>query len=419
MKEIKTGELKDTSVTIPGSKSYSHRSLIAASLSNGISKVENCLQSEDTLLTIKALKTMGVDIEEDNNIFTIYGNSGIFPYKNSEIYLANSGTSLRLLTGIAAIGNGTYLLTGTDRMHERPISDLLDALSQLDVNAFSVNKNSCPPVSVKGARINGGKISVDCSISSQYLSALLLISPFSINGVEISLPSEPVSKPYIDMTIDIMERAGIKIEQDGYRKFFVEGNQVYKSGQYVVEPDCSNASYYWGAAAITGKKIKVNNISTSSVQGDVKFVKLLEEMGCDIKVETDGISVLGKPLKAINADMSDMPDVAPTLAVVAAFAEGETIINNVSHLKAKECDRLNCTVAELQKMGVKASCTDDKLFITGGGAKEAVIDTYDDHRMAMSFSLAGLVTPGIKINDEMCVAKSFPNYWDVFDQLYK
>ena len=419
MKEIISGDLKNVAVTVPGSKSYSHRSIIAASLSNGVSTVENCLESEDTLLTIKALKVMGVDIEKNGDIYTIYGNAGIFPHKNEEIYLANSGTSLRLLTGIASIGNGNYTLTGTERMHERPINNLLDSLKQLGVSASSVNDNNCPPVSVKGSRIDGGSITVDCSISSQFLSALLLISPFSRDGVEISLPSEPVSKPYIDMTIDIMERAGITVERSGYRKYFIEGNQVYRSGKYIVEPDCSNATYFWGAAAITGKKVKVNNIKSSSVQGDVKFVELMEEMGCTVSHEKDGISVTGRKLKAIKTDMGNMPDVAPTLAIVAAFAEGETVISNVAHLKAKECDRLGSVVNELLKMGVKARCTDDQLFITGGKPKAAIIDTYDDHRMAMAFSIAGLKTPGIKIKDEMCVRKSFPNYWDIFGQLYK
>lgn len=419
MKEIKPGELTDVAVTVPGSKSYSHRSIIAAALSNGISTVENCLESEDTLLTIKALKTMGVDIEKREDIYTIYGNAGVFPHKNEEIYLANSGTSLRLLTGIASIGNGIYTLTGTKRMHERPINNLLDSLKQLGVSAFSVNDNSCPPVSVKGSRIDGGSITVDCSISSQFLSALLLISPFTRDGVEISLPSEPVSKPYIDMTIDIMEKAGIVLERNGYRKYFIEGNQFYKAGKYVVEPDCSNATYFWGSAAITGKKVKVNNIKRSSVQGDVKFAELMEEMGCIVNHEKDGISVTGGKLKAIKTDMGNMPDVAPTLAVVAAFAEGETVVSNVAHLKAKECDRLGSVVKELLKMGVKAKCTDDQLFITGGAPKAATIETYDDHRMAMAFSIAGLKTPGVIIKDEMCVAKSFPNYWDIFDQLYK
>jgi 3-phosphoshikimate 1-carboxyvinyltransferase len=245
------------------------------------------------------------------------------------------------------------------------------------------------------------------------------MAPLTENGIHVTIIKDLVSKPYVDMTVDIMERLGITVEREGYSRFYVPAGQRYCHGDYAVEPDCSQASYFWGAAAITGKKIKVLNISKNSRQGDVKFAGVLESMGCTVFYEDDGIAVQGGPLKAVNVDMSSMPDIVPTLAVVASFAQGTTEISNVAHLKEKECDRLGCVATELIKMGVDARATDSGLIIKGGTTHHgAEIDTYDDHRMAMCFAVSGLRVPGVKIRDELCVKKSFPNYWDVFEGLY-
>ncbi len=419
MKKIKTEEIRDCDVSVPGSKSYTHRILIASALSDGVCTISNSLRSEDTILTAGALKAMGVPIEDDGEIVTVNGCNGILKPADEPVYLANSGTSMRLLTSIAAIGNGTYTLTGTPRMQERPIQDLLNGLNQIGVKAASIKGTGCPPIDITGSKIKGGKMDLDCSISSQFLSSVLLIAPFTEQGIEVNLTKELVSKPYVDMTTDIMERLGVKVERDGYEKFYVPGNQTYKAGNYAVEPDCSQASYFWGAAAITGKKIKVKNISDDSRQGDVKFAKVLEKMGCNVFYEDDGIAIQGGDLSAVEVDMSSMPDLVPTLAVVASFAKGTTVVSNVAHLKAKECDRLGCVATELIKMGVDAKATDSGLLVTGGTPKAATIETYDDHRMAMCFAIAGLRVPGMEILDEMCVKKSFPNYWEVFSTLYK
>lgn len=418
MYTVQTKPVRDCDIMVPGSKSYTHRILIASALSDGTCTITNSLRSEDTLLTAGALRSMGVNIEDTGDIITVQGSGGRLKPAEEPIYLANSGTSMRLLTSVAATGEGVYTLTGTDRMHERPIQDLLDGLSQIGVTAQSVNKTGCPPLEITGSRIKGGKMTLDCSISSQFLSSVLLIAPLTESGIEITLAKELVSRPYVDMTIDIMERLGVSIHRDGYDRFEVPGGQTYKSGDYAVEPDCSQASYFWGAAAITGKRIKVKNISASSRQGDVKFAEVLEKMGCSVFHESDGIAVQGGPLKAVEVDMSSMPDVVPTLAVVASFAEGTTIVTNVAHLREKECDRLGCVAAELIKMGIDARATESGLIITGGKPKGATIETYDDHRMAMCFAISGLVVPGVEILDEMCVKKSFPNYWDVFEGLY-
>lgn len=420
MIEIKSQKIKKSvEVAVPGSKSYTHRILIAAALSDGICTLQNCLKSEDTLLTLNALRQLGVEIEEHYNRIVAHGTNGVLKPCSKPVYLGNSGTSMRLLTGVAALGDGMYTLTGTERMFERPIRDLLDGLNQIGVFARSVNKNGCPPVEIRGEKLKGGALSLKCKISSQYLSSLLLIAPYTQDGLEITITEGPVSRPYVDMTVDIMARFGIKVVRDGYKRFAIHGRQAYRAGSYMVEPDCSQAGYFWAAAAITGSRIKVKGTTKASRQGDVRFTEVLEAMGCKTFHEEDGIAVSGGSLSAVDVDMSDMPDIVPTLAVVAAFAKGTTLIKNVAHLKAKESDRLAAVVNELSKMDIKASCTDTGLAIKGGRPCNAVIDTYGDHRIAMSFALAGLKVPGIVIKDERCVEKSFPDFWNVFERLYE
>lgn len=404
-------------VNVPGSKSFTHRLLIASALSDGICTLKNCLRSEDTLLTLEALRKMGVRIDDAVTEITVHGNKGTLKACHEPLFLGNSGTSMRLLTGVAALGEGEYMLTGTSRMSERPIEDLLNGLKSLGVNIRSVNNNGCPPVVIKGGKINGGRIELKCNLSSQFLSSILLISPYTEEGVEIKVVEGPVSKPYIDMTIDIMAKFGIEVQRDGYLKFGIEGRRCYSAGNHYVEPDCSQAGYFWAAAAVTGSEIKVKGITKESRQGDLNLTALLEKMGCEIVFEKNGISAKGGSLSGIEADMSDMPDIVPTLAVVASFAKGTTVIKNVGHLKEKESDRLSAVVNELAKTGIEAKSTGTDLVIKGGAHRSAEIDTYNDHRIAMSFAIAGLKVPGISIKDEKCVEKSFPDFWKVLEAL--
>ncbi len=417
MIEIKPRRLTGCSVSVPGSKSYTHRILIAVSLADGPCVIENGLQSEDTLLTMAALRQMGVAIDLVGNRFNVIGNKGNLIAPEKPVYLGNSGTSMRLLAGVAALCRGVCTLTGSDRMKQRPIQDLLDAMSNIGVKAKSIEANGCPPIEIFGGSVKGGKTGLCCKISSQFLSSLLLIGPYTKDGIDIRVTEGPVSKPYIDMTVEVMQRCGVTVEREGYDHFNVPGGKIYKAGNYVVEPDCSQAGYFWGAGAITGAKIKVLGISKNTRQGDVGFAQVLGKMGCVVKEESDGISVKGSDLKAIDMDMADMPDMVPTLAVVAAFAKGTTRIENVAHLKAKESDRLGSVVNELVKMGVDAVCTDSGMTIKGGHPNGAEINTYNDHRIAMSFAMAGLKVPGVIIRDEQCVEKSFPNYWEIFAEL--
>ena len=419
MIEIKPQKINNCEVTVPGSKSYTHRILIAAALSDSICNIYNGLKSEDTLLTLGALKQMGINIDVLDDRFVVHGAKGSFKPCADPVYLGNSGTSMRLLTAVASLGQGSYTLTGTKRMGERPIQDLLDGLIQIGVKARSTKNNGCPPVELIGGKVTGGSVDLKCGVSSQFLSALLLIAPCTKKGIEINVTEGPVSKPYVDMTVDVMKELGVEVDRDGYDRFRVPGGQTYRAGSYIVEPDCSQAGYFWAAAAISGVKIKVKGTTKKSRQGDVRFTELLENMGCKILYEKDGISVSGRPLSAITVDMADMPDMVPTLAVVASFAKGTTVIKNVAHLKAKESDRLGSVVQELSKIGIQASCSHTGMMIKGGTPRVSEIDTYGDHRMAMSFALVGLKIPGIVIRDEKCVEKSFPDFWNVFQGLYQ
>ncbi len=408
----------DVAIRIPGSKSYTHRTLIAAALSDGACRVANPLRSEDTLLTLAALRRMGVRAGEEEEGITVHGCGGRFQPVDQPIDFRNSGTSMRLFGGLAVLGRGPYTLTGTPRMCQRPMQALLDSLNQMGARASSARGNGCPPVIIEGRPGQGGRTTIDCSVSSQYLSALMLVAPCLDSGLTIEVAKGPVSKPYIDMTADIMAAFGVHLTRDGYTRFEIPGGQRYRPGDHAVEPDASNAGYFWSAAAITGARVEVRGLTAASRQGDVGLVAILERMGCRVEQVGDGIAVTGGTLKAVTVDMGHMPDVVPTLAVVAAFAEGTTIIDNVAHLRAKECDRLAAVTQELAKMGIATHTSQNQLRVEGGAPRGAVIDTYDDHRIAMSFALAGLKVPGMVIGDPQCVAKSFPTYWEVFRQLY-
>lgn len=418
MKTIETKPIHDTTIRVPGSKSYTHRMLVAAALADGVSRIENALVSEDTTCTRQALEAMGIHMEAADGCLQVHGRGGIFAPCRKPLYLGNSGTSMRLLTAIAALGTGTYTLTGTERMTERPIHDLIRAMRQIGIRVRDLNGNGCPPVEVTGDVMAGGHVYMDCRISSQYLSALLLIAPYTKSGIEITVTGGPVSRPYIDMTVETLKRFGVNVFREGYRHFKVRGGQVLQGGDYEVEPDYSQAGYFWGAAAINGTAVKVQGTKRHSCQGDSQFPKVLEVMGCRVIYNPDGVTVKGGPLKGIDVDMGDMPDLVPTLAVIAAFADGTTVIRNVAHLRAKESDRLTAVATELARMGIETRMSETDLTVIGGTPHGATIETYDDHRMAMSFAPAGLRVPGIRILDPSCVEKSFPDFWAVFDQLY-
>jgi 3-phosphoshikimate 1-carboxyvinyltransferase len=418
LKKIITRKIKDQVVMIPGSKSISHRMMICACLSDGTSHIQNLLSSDDIALTIKALKNMGAKIDHiQDNDYKVSGFNGRPQKYDKDIYLGNSGTSMRLLTGIAALGNTEFTLTGDKRMCERPMIELLDALTMIGTFAKSNNINGTPPVHIRGNKREGGKVKIDCSKSSQYLSSLLMIGTFMQIGLDISLDAPPVSSPYIDLTIDIMKKFNVDVHKKDTTHYKVSGSQSFIPGNFFVEPDLSNAGYFWAIGAVTGPMISVKNINKDSLQGDLKQIQILEQMGCTLKIEDDQIGVCGGQLTGINVDMSDTPDAVPAIAVVASFAKGKTKITNIKHLREKECDRIDAVSSQLIKMGINVAQGDDFMEITGGTPKPARIETFNDHRIAMAFSIPGLKICGMEIENEACVEKSFPNYWDIFDSL--
>jgi 3-phosphoshikimate 1-carboxyvinyltransferase len=418
LKQIAVKEIKNQAVVVPGSKSISHRMMICASLSNGISNIKNLLQSDDILLTIDALNHMGADITlVKGDHYRVSGFGGNPQNYNKDIYLGNSGTSMRLLAGIAALGNTGYTLTGDKRLCERPMKELLDALSLLGIHARSKNKQGTPPVHIRGSSREGGHVKIDCSKSSQYLSSLLIMGPLMKNGLYISLDGPAVSSPYIDLTLDIMKKFNVEASQIDSTHYRVQGQQSYIPADFFVEPDLSNAGYFWAIGAVTQKMIFVKNITQNSLQGDLKQIRILEQMGCVLKVNDNQIGVCGAALKGIDVDMSDTPDAVPAIAVVASFAKGKTRITNIKHLREKECDRIDAVASQLMKMGIKVKQGEDYLEIMGGNPKGARIETFNDHRIAMAFSIPGLVVQGMEIENETCVEKSFPNYWEIFNGL--
>ncbi|MCL6621454.1 MAG: 3-phosphoshikimate 1-carboxyvinyltransferase [Syntrophobacterales bacterium] len=404
-------------VSLPGSKSLTHRALIASALAAGESLVTNALVAEDTRLTAQALRKLGAALDWEDTTVRIRGTGGRLKPVAEPLHFGNSGTSHRFFTALVSLGEGEYCLTGTPRLCQRPVGELLAALKLLGVKAVSQRGDGCPPVLVTGG-LTGGHTRLSGQVSSQYLSALLLIGPLAPLGVEVEITGELVSRPYVDLTLEVMAAFGISFFRRGYRYFQVPGGQTYQPREYAVEGDASSAAYFWAAAAVTGGRVTVANLSVDSTQGDIDFLSVLARMGCHIESSPAGLTVAGGPLHGITVDMSAMPDQVPTLAVVAAFAQGETVMTGVGHLRHKESDRLAAVATELRKMGGEVEETGDGLLIRGGRPLTgAVIHTYDDHRIAMSFAVAGLSVPGVVIEDPGCVAKSFPEFWRYWETL--
>jgi 3-phosphoshikimate 1-carboxyvinyltransferase len=410
----------DASIEVPGSKSLTQRALIAASLANGTSTLLGSLESEDTQYSSAALMQMGISMEKGNE-WRIHGNAGAIKATNEPIFLGNNGTATRFLTSVAALGNSRYIIDGDSRMHQRPIGPLMAALRGWGVDIAAIKGTDCPPLQINGRGLEGGTTVLPEGKSSQYLSSLLLVAPYSRTPSFLKVEGEVLSKPYVAMTLSVMDAFGIPVECTPDFSSFSVPQGCYQAREYQIEGDASNASYFWAAAAVTGGRVTVTNVPVPSLQGDAMLVPLLGRMGCEVIKSGNGITLQGTGrLEGIRIDMGDMPDVVPTLAVVAAFAEGKTVIENIAHLRIKECDRLSAVVAELTKLGVKVEEQEAAMIIHGdGGAglRGAVIETYEDHRMAMSLAVAGLRIPGVQITGEECVAKSFPDFWERFGLL--
>lgn len=421
MRQIRPRSGIDAVVRIPGSKSVTHRALIAAALAQGESILESPLLCRDTLYTIEGLRRLGASVVMGEERLLVSGAGGSLSGTpgTQEIYLGDSGTSYRLLLPIAALSPKECLFTGTPRMHQRPVGHLVRALRDLGVTALCTAEEGYPPVLVKSRGIPGGGVKIRGDISSQFISSLLLSGPYARKDMEIETTGDLVSRPYVDITLDVMAHFGVSVGQDGYRYFKVRAGSGYRATQIRIEGDCSSASYFWAAAAVTGGRIVTENIHPFRTrQGDLAFLGVMEDMGCRVELGNDSASVEGRGLRGTDADMKDMPDMVPTLAAMAVFAEGKTVIRNAAHLRNKESDRLEAIAREFHRLGAGVEVHADGLTVHGGRTlKGAVLDTHNDHRIAMSLAVVGLRIPGVVITGEGCVEKSFPQFWDLWEAI--
>ena len=403
-------------VRMPGSKSISNRVLLLAALSQGETKIRDLLDSDDTRVMLEALGRLGVRIGPDA---TVRGAGGAFPVKSAELQLGNAGTAFRPLTAVLALCGGEYRLSGVARMHERPIGDLVDALRGLGARIDYPGKEGYPPLAVHPGTIRGGATRVRGDVSSQYLSALLMAAPLAGAETRIEVEGELISRPYVEITLNLMRRFGVEVKRDGWKSFAVPAGRYASPGEIRVEGDASSASYFLAAGAIGGGPVRVEGVGRASIQGDVRFAEVLEKMGAAVTMGEDWIEARSAGrLKALDADLNAIPDAAMTAAVAALFAEGTSTIRNIGSWRVKETDRIAAMAAELRKLGAKVEEGADFIRVSPPAKLQAAtIDTYDDHRMAMAFSLAALGGVRVRINDPQCVGKTFPEYFDAFGSI--
>ena len=411
------------SITLPGSKSISNRTLLLAALASGTTEIRDLLDSDDTARMLEALEKLGVKLENfAENAWRVTGCNGKIPNKNADLFLGNAGTAFRPLTAALALSNGNYQLSGVPRMHERPIGDLVDALRQAGADIEYLANDGFPPLQIKPAQLNiANTIKIRGDVSSQFLTALLMALPLTGQTVSIEVVGELISKPYIEITLNLMAKFGIKVEREGWQRFTIPAKSIYSTpSQIFVEGDASSASYFLAAGAIAGEAT-VTGVDFQSIQGDVKFAYELQKLGVQITSANNSITALKptQPLQGFELDCNHIPDAAMTLAILALFAKGTTTLSNIASWRVKETDRISAMATELRKVGAIVEEGADYIKITPPEqlTPNAVIDTYDDHRMAMCFSLVSLGGVPITINDPKCVAKTFPNYFEEFKKL--
>ena len=405
-------------VAAPPSKSYTHRAIIAASLAAGESVIANPLLSDDTDYTIEACRALGAKIERRDAGLVVKGNGGRIRLRKPEIYAGNSGSTVRMIAPLATLSPTRIILDGDDRLRQRPMGDLISALVGLGVKARSLN-NGCPPLEIEGGEFKTNMVTISGETSSQPVSGLLLAAPVTEKGLLIEVDGELRSRPYIDITLEVMRAFGVAAANRGYKDFVAEGGQSYKARQYPIEGDYSSAAYFLAAGAIGGGPVSVTNLKSDSAQGDRHFLAILAEMGAAVEGRSGSVKVSrDKELKSVNVDLGDHPDLVPTLAVVAAFSRGKTTISNIGHLRFKESDRINDTAAELAGMGVKTEVGGDSLAVYGGQPRGAEVDAHSDHRLAMSLAIAALFAKGDSIiNGAEAVTKSYPRFFDELRKL--
>jgi len=408
------------SVVLPGSKSLSNRIMLLSMLAEGKTEIQNLLDSDDVHRMVEALETLGIQLEENRaeNLITVSGTSGIIPVKEATLMLGNAGTAIRPLTAAMTLGHGRFVLDGVQRMRERPIIDLVNGLSQLGANLRCINGTDCPPVEVIADGLPGGITRLSGAISSQYLTAILLAAPYADKEVQIEITDKLVSVPYVEMTLRLMRSFGVSVNHENFRLFHIPCQTYLSPESIFVEGDASSASYFLAGAAITKGTVTVKGCGTDSLQGDARFAEVLEKMGAKVESEPQQVKLTGNSLNGIDVDMNQMPDAAMTLAVAALFASGPTAIRNIYNWRVKETERLEAVSKELRKLGAEVEEGYDYLVIQPPEQiRKAEIDTYDDHRMAMAFSLAACGESPITINNPGCVSKTFPDYFEVLNGL--
>ncbi|MCG9696705.1 3-phosphoshikimate 1-carboxyvinyltransferase [Shewanella sp. Isolate11] len=409
-------------INIPGSKSISNRALLLATLAKGTTKLTNLLDSDDIRYMLKSLEQLGVNyqLSADKTECTLDGLAGVINSEQAQaLFLGNAGTAMRPLCAALTLGCGEFTLTGEPRMEERPIGDLVDALRTLGADIQYLKNEGYPPLTINATGLNGGDVEIAGDLSSQFLTALLMVAPLAKSSVNIQIKGELVSKPYIDITIAMMEQFGVNVVNHNYQRFEVVAGQSYVSpGTFLVEGDASSASYFLAAGAIQGGEVKVTGVGLKSIQGDVKFADVLEKMGAEIEWGDDYIIARAGELSAIDLDLNHIPDAAMTIATAALFAKGTTTIRNIYNWRIKETDRLAAMATELRKVGAIVDEGYDYITVTPPEElNTAAIDTYNDHRMAMCFSMMAFADCGITINDPDCTSKTFPGYFDSFTAL--
>jgi 3-phosphoshikimate 1-carboxyvinyltransferase len=410
-------------IALPGSKSISNRILLLSALAKGATDIAGLLDSDDTQVMLSALKALGVPWQRAGTTanYRVDGVAGPFPVKNADLFMGNAGTAIRPLAAALALSHGTYKLSGVPRMHERPIGDLVDGLRQLGADMSYLGNDGFPPLQINPANIHIAKpIQLRGDTSSQFLTALLMALPLTAKDATIEITGELISKPYVEITLNLLARYGIKVERTDWKAFHIPGRQFYSSpGTLHVEGDASSASYFLAAGVIGGGPVRVTGVGRDSIQGDVRFAETLAQMGGQITSGPDWIEASGTGrLKAINADLNHIPDAAMTIAAAALFADGTTTIRNIASWRVKETDRIHAMATELRKLGAAVEAGPDFIRITPPiKLTAATIDTYDDHRMAMCFSLAAFGGVPVRINDPACVNKTFPSYFTEFARL--
>jgi len=413
------------SIRPPGSKSITNRALVCAALARGTTVLTGVLDSQDTRVMADGLMALGIGVapEWDAGRIVVEGGGGTIPAARATLDCAASGTTIRFLAAVCALGRGTYRLDGTTRMRKRPIGDLLEALRSLGTDAIAESAGDCPPVELRSHGLTGGQTTVRGGTSSQFASALAMIAPCTAEGMTIDFAGRLVSLPYLEMTRRVMADFGAACHVDGPTRWSIPSAH-YAGRSYAIEPDASAASYFLAAAAITGGSVTVEGLSRRSMQGDVEFAAALERMGCGVvwhedphDTAADSVTVSGRSAHGIDIDMNAISDTVPTLGVVALFADGPTTIRNVAHIRDKETDRIGDLARELSRLGARIEERQDGLTIHPAPLAGTNLATYDDHRMAMSLSLAGLVVPGVRILDPRCTAKTFPGYWQALAAL--